>query len=77
MDLYKSARKISGSGKLGKNKGVMFISNASATLEFRGLSGGNWISSTSTLTGVSNTVTIIPVSVYGLTYSSGDIYELN
>jgi len=76
MDIYKSARKIAANGKLKNNKGVMLIGNASATLEFRGISGENWSSSASTITG-SGAFTIIPVSVYGVTVASGDVYELN
>jgi hypothetical protein len=76
MDIYKSARKIAANGKLKNNKGVMLIGSASATLEFRGVSGENWSSSTSTITG-SGPFTIIPVSVYGVTVASGDVYELN
>lgn len=77
QDIYKSARKISANGKLKKNKGVMLIGAASATLEFQGLSGGSYVSFTSSVTGTSTGVTIIPVIVYGITLSSGDVYELN
>lgn len=77
QDIYKSARKISANGKLKKNKGVMLIGAASATLEFQGLSGGSYVSFTSGVTGLASSVTIIPVIVYGITLGSGDIYELN
>jgi len=77
---YKSARLVSASGRLNKNKGVMFIgSNTNSTiLGFKGLSGGNWVDSTVTLTLTTAQLSvIIPVSVYGCTLTSGSLFELN
>jgi len=76
---YKSARLIGASGLLRKNKGVMVVgSSSSAQVKLRGLSGGNWVESTTTVAGnVANTVIIIPVQVYGVTLSAGDVFELN
>lgn len=78
MDIYKSARRIVANGKLQKNKGIMLIGGVGATVEFKGISGGDWVSSTCGVTGAANTVTVIPVSVYGITLSAGAIaFELN
>jgi len=77
---YKSARLIGASGKLQKNKGVMFIGgNGNAcTLGFKGLSGGNWVDSSVTLTLTTAELSIIiPVQVYGCTLTSGSLFELN
>jgi len=78
MDIYKSARLIAASGKLKKNKGIMLIGAASATVEFQGISGQAWISTGPLgVTGLTGTVTVIPVAVYGITLGSGSILELN
>jgi hypothetical protein len=78
MDIYKSARLIGASGKLKKNKGIMLVGAASAIVEFQGMSGGNWVSTGSLgVTGLAGTVTVIPVSVYGITLSTGSVLELN
>jgi hypothetical protein len=77
---YKSARLVGASGKLNKNKGVMFIGadGNSTTLGFKGLSGGNWVDSTATLTlTTGQRSVIIPVSVYGVTLGTGSVFELN
>jgi hypothetical protein len=77
---YKSARLIGASGRLNKNKGVMFIGGDtnSTTLGFKGLSGGNWVDSTVTLTlTTGQRCVIIPVQVYGVTLSTGSVFELN
>jgi hypothetical protein len=77
---YKSARLIGASGKLQKNKGVMFIGsvNQNCILGFKGLSGGNWVDSTVTLTLTTAQLSvIIPVQVYGCTLTSGSLFELN
>ena len=78
MDIYKSARRIAASGKLKKNKGIMLIGAASATVEFQGISGGDWISTGALgVTGAAGTVTVIPIPVYGITLGSGSVLELN
>ena len=77
---YKSARLIGASGKLQKNKGVMFIggNNNTCTLGFKGLSGGNWVDSSVTLTLTTAELSIIiPVQVYGVTLGAGSVFELN
>lgn len=78
---YKSARLIGASGKLQKNKGVMFVSTSAGqncTLGFKGLSGGNWVDSTALLTSATGQLCIIvPVQVYGVTLGSGSVFELN
>jgi hypothetical protein len=76
---YKSARLIGASGLLKKNKGVMVVgASSSVQLKLRGLSGGNWIESSTTVAGnAANTVIIVPVQVYGVTLSGGDVFELN
>ena len=77
---YKSARLIGASGKLQKNKGVMFVGADTNTckLQFKGLSGGNWVDSTATLTLTTAELSIIiPVQVYGCTLTSGSLFELN
>lgn len=77
---YKSARLIGASGKLQKNKGVMFIgtTNQTCTLGFKGLSGGNWVDSSVTLTLSDGDLSIIiPVQVYGVTLNAGSVFELN
>ena len=78
MDIYKSERRIVSNGKLQKNKGIMLIGQSGALVEFKGISGGDWVSSTVGVTGSAGTVTTIPVSVYGITLSSGAVaFELN
>lgn len=77
---YKSARLIGASGKLQKNKGVMLVgaANDNCQLQFKGLSGGNWVDSFTTLTlGTAQLYAIIPVQVYGCTLASGKLFELN
>jgi hypothetical protein len=77
---YKSARLIGASGKLQKNKGVMFVGDDTNTckLQFKGLSGGNWVDSTATLTLTTAQLSvIIPIQVYGCTLTSGSLFELN
>jgi hypothetical protein len=77
---YKSARLIGASGKLQKNKGVMFVGASTNTcqLQFKGLSGGNWVDSSATLTLTASQLSvIIPVQVYGCTLTSGSLFELN
>ena len=76
---YKSARLIGASGKLQKNKGVMVVgSPSSVQLRFRGLSGGNWVESSTTVIGSADTIVIIvPIQVYGVTLSTGSVFELN
>jgi hypothetical protein len=77
---YKSARLVGASGKLQKNKGVMFIgtNNQTCTLGFKGLSGGNWVDSSVTLTLTTTQLSIIiPVQVYGATLGTGSLFELN
>ena len=77
---YKSARLVSASGRLNKNKGVMFIGadGNNTILGFKGLSGGNWVDSTVTLTlTTGQRSVIIPVSVYGVTLGTGSVFELN
>ena len=77
---YKSARLIGASGKLQKNKGVMFVGADTNTckLQFKGLSGGNWVDSTATLTLTTAELSIIiPVQVYGVTLGAGSVFELN
>lgn len=78
MDLYKSARLISANGKLQKNKGIMLLGTAAATIQFKGMSGADWVTSTVGVTGnAAAPVTIIPVSVYGITLGGGSVFELN
>jgi hypothetical protein len=76
---YKSARLIGASGKLQKNKGVMVVGTSSnVQLRFRGLSGGNWVESSTTVNGsADNAVIIVPIQVYGVTLSAGSVFELN
>jgi len=79
MDIYQSARLISASGPLQKNKGIMLVGAASGLLvKMTGLSAGNRVVSSTGITGIANEVTIIPVQITGVTLgSSGTVYELN
>ena len=79
MDIYQSARLISASGTLQKNKGIMLLGASSGILvKMTGLSGGNRVVSSVGITGIANQVTIIPVQVTGVTLgASGTVYELN
>ena len=77
---YKSARLIGASGKLQKNKGVMLVGIATegCQLQFKGLSGGNWVNSSAGLTLATGQIcAIIPVQTYGCTLGSGKLFELN
>jgi hypothetical protein len=77
---YKSARLIGASGKLQKNKGVMLVGAAgeNCQLQFKGLSGGSWVDSFTTLTlGTAQLYAIIPVQTYGCTLATGKLFELN
>jgi len=76
---YKSARLIGASGLLNKNKGIMVVgTGGSVSVRLRGLSGGNWVTSTTTVQSTTSCpVTIVPIQVYGVTLSAGDVYELN
>ena len=79
MDIYKSARLIGASGNLKKNKGVMFVgvSGSACQLRVNGLSGSDWVTSTAGVTLTGQSVMVIPVSVYGVTLGSGQLFELN
>ena len=77
---YKSARLIGASGKLQKNKGVMLVgaSGENCQLQFKGLSGGNWVDSSAGLTLATGQIcAIIPVQTYGCTLGTGKLFELN
>jgi|LakMenE18May11ns_1017448.scaffolds.fasta_scaffold9928956_2 hypothetical protein len=79
MDIYQSARLISASGTLQKNKGIMLLGASSGILvKMTGLSGGNRVVSSVGVTGVANDIRIIPVQIIGITLgASGTVYELN
>lgn len=77
---YKSAKIVAASGNLTKNKGVMLIGVAgnACQLRFKGLSGGNYTDYSAGLTlATGQSVVIVPVSVYGATLGSGQLFELN
>lgn len=80
MDIYKSARLITTSQLLQKNKGIMVLGDvAGVTLTFNGISAGNWVTTRSSLHTAANSVNIIPTSIYGITLGtgSGKIFEIN
>lgn len=79
MDIYKSARQVTASGSLQKNKGVMLVGAAGdgCQLRLKGLSLGNWVNYTAGLTLGAAGAQIIPVQVYGVTLGTGALFELN
>jgi len=79
-DQYKSARLIGANGLLKKNKGVMLVGAGTTILGLKGLSGGAWVDSISTIVipaSSPNPVIIVPVAVYGVTLSGTAAFELN
>jgi hypothetical protein len=78
-DQYKSAKLISASGRLNKNKGVMVVgvSGAGCQLKVKGLSGGNWIDNTMGITLQGQPFVVVPVPVYGITLGTSAAFELN
>jgi hypothetical protein len=79
-DQYKSARLVSASGKLQKNKGVMLVgvSGDACQLQLKGMSGGAWVDSSVGLTlGTGQNSAFVPIQTYGCTLGSGKLFELN
>ena len=79
-DQYNSARRVGASGLLKKNKGIMLAgkSGDACQARLRGLSGGDWVTSTVGITLGASEIIILPIQVYGVTLGSGGaVFELN